>query len=150
MSVMGQNEDPQGSVTGRSVRSVGLSRFPLTGHCRRGSNFVIFPAPKFGTGHSRVTISFRQCPSAAQPNRMVGARRWVEPISHNRSLPSRVQFQHFPGIKTRNRSFEGDDQFSAVSVGSAAFADGHDRHLYGSPNKKSSSVQQPIRFRRFD
>ena len=57
-----------------------------------------------------------------QRNRTVGARRWVEPISHNRSLPSRVQFQHFPGIKTRNRSFEGDDQFSAVSVGSAAQA----------------------------
>ncbi|HEY5581201.1 MAG TPA: hypothetical protein VIK56_08565, partial [Rhodoferax sp.] len=38
-------------------------------------------------------------------------------------LPSRVQFRHFPGPKTRNRSFEGDDQFSAVSVGSAAGAD---------------------------
>src|SRR5450830_255136 len=56
-------------------------------------------------------------------SRTLGARRWIEPISHNRSLPSRVQFQHFPGIETRNRSFEGDDQFSAVSVGSAAVAD---------------------------
>src|SRR5450830_1306790 len=56
----------QCSVTGRSGRSVGLSRFPLTGHCRRGSNFVIFPASKLGTSHSRVTISFRRCPSAAQ------------------------------------------------------------------------------------
>src|SRR5450830_1220540 len=61
--------------------------------------------------------------TAGQRNRTVGAKRWVEPISPNRSLPSRVQFRHFPGLKTRNQSFEGDDQFSAVSVGSAALAD---------------------------
>jgi len=58
--------------------------------------------------------------ASVQRNRTVGAKRWVEPISPNRSLPSRVQFRHFPGLKTRNQSFEGDDQFSTVSVGSAA------------------------------
>src|SRR5450830_1246030 len=37
--------------------------------------------------------------TAGQRNRTVGAKRWVEPISPNRSLPSRVQFRHFPGLK---------------------------------------------------
>ena len=57
---------------------------------------------------------------AGQRNRTVAAKRGVEPISRNRSLPSRVQFHHFPGPKSRHRSFKCDDQFSAMSVGSAA------------------------------
>lgn len=60
-----------------------------------------------------------------QRNPTVGAKRRVEPISPNRSLPSRVQFRHFPSLKTRNQSFEGEDQFSTVSVGSAALAVAH-------------------------
>ena len=60
-----------------------------------------------------------------QRDRTVAAMRGVEPISRNRSLPSRVQFRHFPGPKSQNQSFEGDDQFSASSVGIAAIADRH-------------------------
>lgn len=50
------------------------------------------------------------------------AKSGFEPISPKRSLPSRVQFRHFQGPKTRNLSFEGDDQFLALPVSSAAVA----------------------------
>src|SRR5450830_2142713 len=101
-----------GSVTGRSWRSVGLSRFPLTGHCRRGSNFVIFPASKLGTSHSSVTISFRRCPSAAQREPTFEASQEFPSSSPDRSLPPLVQFGHSSVPETRERSFNRGRRFS--------------------------------------
>jgi len=109
---MERNVIRQCSVTGRSGRSVGLSRFPLTGHCRRGSNFVIFPASKLGTSHSRVTISFRRCPSAAQRNRTFAASQEFLSSSPNRSLPLLVQFWHSRVPETRKLSFDRGRQCS--------------------------------------
>lgn len=78
------------SVTGRSRRRLGSHWFLVTGHWRRGSNFVIFPAPKLGTGHSRVTISFRRCPSAAQRSRALRPAAFWLPNSSPVTIPSRL------------------------------------------------------------
>jgi hypothetical protein len=78
--------------------------------------------------------------NAAQAvGRSVATKLEIAMISRNRSLESRVQFHHFRGPKTRNQSFADDDQFSAVSVGSAAEAEHHESPVTGSPVQRLPS-----------
>src|SRR5450830_854817 len=117
---MEKNLYRQRSVTGRSRRRLALHWFLVTGHWRRGSNFVIFPAPNLGTGRSRVTISFRRCLSAAQRNRSVIVSREIPSSSPKRSFPMLVQFGYFLVSETRERSFNRARQFSWLKGSCAA------------------------------
>jgi hypothetical protein len=68
-----------------------------------------------------MKVSYGAISTAAwQRKRSVTTKLEIAMISRNRSLESRVQFHHFRGPKTRNQSFADNDQFLAVSVGSAA------------------------------
>ena len=58
--------------------------------------------------------------SVVQRNRSIVAKPGIGSVSRNRPLVTRVQSLHFSDTENRQQSSEGEDQFSLVSVGSAA------------------------------
>ena len=48
-----------------------------------------------------------------QRNRSVAAKPVAAQVSRDRSFAWRIQFHYFPGLKIRQRSFAGDNQFFA-------------------------------------